>query len=320
VRDPARGWRIAFTIDLRRWIVAKFHAVLVGLGVLLILLAGALSVNLLVSGGKDDDEITTTPTSTPRPSGVPTGRPTITLPGPTTPTSLVPVSVSAPPPKSSSSAANPSTAPTWNMVWSDTFSGGTLESAWSKADNQASGQSCFVTANISFDPDGIVLTGDQPAAPYACGAATTPYTGAHVYTNATWRYGAVEVRARTTGILGPGLWPGIWLSANNGTGLDIAMFYGAGGATHAIHPGGSSTSGATSTDWHIYRIEWEANQVRWYVDGTQRWTQTPGSTVCDGGCNVHLAFNVGGTAAGAVTEDTPFPSQLKVDYVRVYQR
>jgi hypothetical protein len=311
VRDPASFGRIATTIDPWRWIVAKLNAFLVGLGVLLIMLAGGLGVQLLMSGS-GDDEVTTTPTHTPRPSGVPSGRPTAVAPGPSVSTSLVPVSVSAPKPKVSSSAPKPSASPSpappsWSMVWSDGFTSGSLSQEWTATTSEATGQdaSCHIAANVGVNTgDGaLALSADRPATPYTCGGTTTTYTGAHVLVGipqSAWAGGAVQVRARTLGALSAGLSPGIWL-----TDANIAIL---------------GTGGVDSTQWHTFRIEWDATGVRWSVSDPNETTWTalaPSSqTICASGCQLNIDYNVGGSATPG---DPPYP-QFEIDYVQVFKK
>ncbi|MGQ9877105.1 MAG: glycoside hydrolase family 16 protein [Chloroflexus sp.] len=78
-----------------------------------------------------------------------------------------------------------------------------------------------------------------------------------------------------------------------------------------------------SADFHIYAVEWEADEIRWYVDDqlyhTLRREQVPGEWVFDHPFFLILNLAVGGNWPGYPDETTVFPQQLLVDYVRVYQ-
>src|SRR5205814_2037326 len=81
---------------------------------------------------------------------------------------------------------------------------------------------------------------------------------------------------------------------------------------------------ALSDGYHVYAIEWEPNQVRWYVDDKLYETRTPadvpaGATwVYDHPFFVILNLAVGGSFPGPPDGTTVFPQTTKVDYVRVY--
>jgi hypothetical protein len=90
-----------------------------------------------------------------------------------------------------------------------------------------------------------------------------------------------------------------------------------------------------STDFHVYAVEWEANEIRWFIDNVHYKTvtkdtyysvyydqasgdyvQAPGSAPFDTNFHILLNLAVGGTLAGEV--DTG-EGDLLVDYVRVYE-
>lgn len=96
--------------------------------------------------------------------------------------------------------------------------------------------------------------------------------------------------------------------------------------------------------FHVYAAEWEPGVIRWYVDGTLVQTQTSwwsSSLKQDGAKAVkpagerdlnpwpapfdrpfYLVINVavGGKFLGDPDASTPFPAEMVVDYVRVYDR
>jgi beta-glucanase (GH16 family) len=99
----------------------------------------------------------------------------------------------------------------------------------------------------------------------------------------------------------------------------------------------------TIADFHVYALEWEPGVMRWYVDGLLYATQDfwwSSSKVAGGkGSNpakegdlnpwpapfdqpYYLVMNlaVGGKFAGDPDRTTPFPAEMVVDYVRVYDR
>ncbi len=76
-------------------------------------------------------------------------------------------------------------------------------------------------------------------------------------------------------------------------------------------------------DYHIFAIEWEPGEIRWYVDGNLFSTVTaddvPGEWVYDHPFFLIMNVAVGGRWPGYPDETTTFPQTMKVDYVRVYQ-
>jgi beta-glucanase (GH16 family) len=79
---------------------------------------------------------------------------------------------------------------------------------------------------------------------------------------------------------------------------------------------------AFADGFHTFAVEWEPDQVRWYVDGEQYMTQTasdvPGEWVYNHPFFLILNVAVGGHWPGDPDQTTTFPQTMHVDYVRVY--
>ena len=79
-------------------------------------------------------------------------------------------------------------------------------------------------------------------------------------------------------------------------------------------------------DYHNFTIEWEADAIRWLVDGKLYQTRTtadipPGKKwVFDHPFFLLLNVAVGGNWPGNPDASTIFPQKMFVDYVRVYER
>jgi beta-glucanase (GH16 family) len=99
----------------------------------------------------------------------------------------------------------------------------------------------------------------------------------------------------------------------------------------------------TIADFHVYAIQWEPGEIRWYVDGHQYATQSfwwsSGKAHGTKGLNpaneadlnpwpapfdqpFYLIMNVavGGKFLGNPDKTTVFPAEMVVDYVRVYDQ
>ena len=90
--------------------------------------------------------------------------------------------------------------------------------------------------------------------------------------------------------------------------------------TQQYHPAGFSAAA-----WHTYGMIWTKGQIEFYVDSTTNVYATftpanfPGTWPFDQGPEfILLNLAVGGDWPGAPNASTPFPSEMQVDYVRIY--
>jgi len=178
-------------------------------------------------------------------------------------------------------------------------------------------------------------------------AATGVYTSARMKTQGlfSFQYGRIEARMKLPE--SQGMWPAFWLLGNkisavnwpacgeldvmehidgsnpqnwgydwvqgsiHGTGLDGGIQY---------HPAGFSAAA-----WHTYGMIWTKGKIQYYVDDPSNIyaTFTPatqtGTWPFDSGPEfVILNLAVGGDWPGLPDASTAFPSEIQVDYVRVY--
>ena len=78
------------------------------------------------------------------------------------------------------------------------------------------------------------------------------------------------------------------------------------------------------SQFHVYSIEWDSKYIRWFVDGQQFnefYIENGTGNTEEFQRPFFLLLNlaVGGNWPGSPNNSTPFPSQMLVDYVRVYQ-
>ncbi len=182
---------------------------------------------------------------------------------------------------------------------------------------------------------------------------TYDYTSAKLTTKGKFNqtYGRYEMRAKLP--IGKGLWPAFWMLpeddryggwAASGE-IDIMESWGSqpdkvAGTIHygETWPNNKYTGkdyhfeeGNGIDKWHTYAVEWEPGELRWYVDGKLYQTQndwyakglnqaTKFSYPAPFDQNFYLIMNlaVGGWFDGDVDATTPFPADMEVDYVRVY--
>jgi beta-glucanase (GH16 family) len=250
----------------------------------------------------------------------------------------------------------------WSLVWSDEFDdpAGTppRPAHWTPeiGDGTIVGNPGWGNAELEYYTDSIenaatdgqgnlVITAKEADGSLICYYGPCEYTSARLISwhKAEFAYGRIEARLQVP--YGQGLWPAFWtlgtdigevgwpqsgeLDIMEHIGREPTMVYGtvhgpgySGGAGVGAgyeHPEGQ----AFSDDMHVFAVEWEPGEIRWYVDGTLFFTATPddvsGQWVFDHPFFIILNVAVGGNWPGYPDETTVFPQTMHVDYVRVYQ-
>lgn len=159
-------------------------------------------------------------------------------------------------------------------------------------------------------------------------------------------YGRFEARLQVP--RGQGLWPAFWML---GTDIDSAGWPACGeidvvenigrepatvhGTLHGPGYSGGRSLGtgvagpdgrAFADGFHVFAVEWEPAEIRWYLDGWLFLSRKPGDLpegsrwVFDHDFFVLLNVAVGGRWPGNPDATTVFPQEMKVDYVRVFRR
>ena len=170
------------------------------------------------------------------------------------------------------------------------------------------------------------------------------YTSARMVTRGKgdWKYGKVEVSAKLP--YGAGTWPAIWMLPTDWVygnwpdsgELDIMEMFGNNpnhvlGTIHCKaynHMNGNQKGGSIESDqvyssFHKYHIEWDEWTVKFFMDDIHYFTFENEKTnweVWPFDQRFHLLINL---AIGGVVlpiDDSIFPVQYEIDYVRVYAR
>ncbi|MFZ1938642.1 MAG: glycoside hydrolase family 16 protein [Terracidiphilus sp.] len=242
------------------------------------------------------------------------------------------------------------------LVWSDEFKGpdGSAPdpAKWIAVDNGSgygNNELEYYTrrpANLREENGSLVVTARREAYTGLDGISRA-YTSGRIESRGRFelKYGRIEARIKIP--KGKGIWPAFWML---GTDFDkigwpacgeIDIMENIGVEPSTVHGSlhGPGYSGANplsgkytlpnqarfSDGYHVFAIEWEPRQIRFYVDDILYETQTPGDVPAGN----HWAFDhpfyivlnlaVGGYWPGEPDETTRFPMSMLVDYVRVYR-
>lgn len=245
-------------------------------------------------------------------------------------------------------------------VWQDEFdgpAGATFDRTKWVADTGGSGfgnqERQFYTTraeNVALDGNGhlVITARAEPAsAGYQCWYGRCRYTSARLKTKGLFErtYGRFEARIRVP--RGQGLWPAFWMlgadidsvgwprsgeidimeHVGREPRLVLGTLHGPGySGAESIGRSDTLTRGAYADDFHVFAVDWQPQEIRWYVDGRQYHRMTPahlpreGKWVFDHPFFLLLNLAVGGGLPGDPDASTVFPQPMLVDYVRVYSR
>jgi beta-glucanase (GH16 family) len=270
----------------------------------------------------------------------------------------------------------------WVLVWNDEFDGDRIDTAkWDfdlgngffdyKSHTWIPGWGNEELQYYTREPENVFVKNSQltiravKESLHGCG-----YTSARLKTRKrdgtplfTKLYGRFEFRAKVP--WGKGLWPALWLLPQDdkyggwAASGEIDVMEIVGEKPHqvlnSIHFGSvypkrslithvhDLPGGSTVADWHVYAVEWEPGEIRFYVDGihtsTQSFWWSCSKTVDGAGVEAtrkadindwpapfdqpfYIVMNVavGGNFPGVPNPATQFPAELVIDYVRVYDR
>ena len=257
-----------------------------------------------------------------------------------------------------SAGPGPTSSPR-TLVWSDEFDGaagaGVDRSRWTFDiggggwGNEELETYTDRAANASLDGNGnLVIVANRETFTGPDGIER-PYTSARLKTQGIFAHAYGRFEGRLQIPYGQGIWPAFWLLGADITTVgwpacgEIDIMENIGREPSTVHgslhaprsgtgPGSTTASFALpagqrfADDFHVFAVEWEPNQVRFYVDGNLYQTRTPADLpagtrwVFDHPFFVILNVAVGGSWPGSPDATTTFPQRMRVDYVRVYSR
>lgn len=244
----------------------------------------------------------------------------------------------------------------YQLVWSEEFDGTTLDlTKWNietGGNGWGNNEKQYYTnrsENLRLEDGSLIIEAKKEV------YQSNNYTSARINSKAKVAYAYGKIEARISLPPGKGTWPAFWMMGSNITSarwplcgeIDIMEHIGSkptmiSHATHTTEKNGlkgnnwysQKTVADVENNYHTYAIEWEKqfnegdDCITFYIDGvksTTIWEPHVNSTAQQwpfkADFYILLNMAIGGNMGGTI-DDTIFnnPIQMKVDYVRVYQR
>lgn len=231
-------------------------------------------------------------------------------------------------------------AQNWQLVWQDEFTNG-ISADWVFETGNGSGGwgnnelQYYRRENATVENGQLVITAKNES------YGGYNYTSTRMKTQGTksWKYGKIEARIKMPAF--SGIWPAFWMLGDNISSvswpacgeIDVMEHINSENITYGTahwqdhnnsYASYSGNTAATVTDFHVYTIEWDADYIKWFLDGVKFHEMYIG-----GGVNgtsefqnnffILLNMAVGGNWPGFTIDNGGFPAKMYVDYVRVYQ-
>lgn len=239
----------------------------------------------------------------------------------------------------------------WKQVWADEFDKSDLDlKNWTRQilpkPYNEEWQQYFDHKENSYVKDGYLVI---KALHISDKHGDKQYTSGRLHTGGkhAWKYGKIAARIQLP--YGQGIWPAFWLLGKDIDEIggktpwpkcgeiDILELYGTRDdavveANIHYDDNGHKMMGAESfklkkgkfaDQFHVFEIEWNENKITWLVDGkAYHTTDITDKSMQEFHDEFYILLNiaVGGSHAGRPDDTTPFPSQMWVDWVRVYQQ
>jgi beta-glucanase (GH16 family) len=250
-------------------------------------------------------------------------------------------------------AQAPLVATPLTLLWSDEFSGSSLDPAnWV---NDAGGggwghdQRQYYTngQNVTVSGGELTIAARKGSGGHDCWYGPCEYTSARIHTKGKheFKYGRIEARMKLP--LGKGLWPAFWMLGTSYPGTsavksgeieimehkstddfvygDLHWYDNANSqrSDYSCPPDGGPFPHFDVTQYHVYDIEWDQNYIRWHVDGALFCeviirNNTGSTEEFQKPFFILLDLAVGGDFPGSPNSSTVFPSNMVLDYVRAY--
>ncbi len=231
-----------------------------------------------------------------------------------------------------------------SLIFEEEFDGNSLnESHW----NYQLGDGCpnlcgwgnnerqiYTKENVAVRDGNLVIAATKDSMVYKSGRITTAK-------KVEFKYGTIEVRAKLAS--GQGLWPAIWMLRNDFSSIgwpasgEIDIMEYVGKKPHEIHTTlhtsdshGNSINTKASTikniedGFHIYKCNWTKEKIEFFIDSNLVYTFSPevkneSTWPFDKPFYVILNLAIGGNFGGPEVNDSIFPQEFLIDYVKIYK-
>lgn len=245
---------------------------------------------------------------------------------------------------------SPTEYPGFTLLWQDEFNGNSINSAnWNFDIGDGCPNLCGWGNNeLEYYRQENAWVGNEYLTIEARDEqfANRNYTSAKLTSKdkVSFKYGRVDIRALLP--YGKGMWPALWLlgqnidqvgwpycgeidimemiGGNGGENTTYGTIHWHDGESNASHGGSTATSGDNLSEaYHVFSIVWDETKITWYLDNQQYFQSSiTNNNQSEFHAEFYLILNVavGGNWPGNPDATTLFPQQMRVDYVRVFQK
>ncbi|REH01861.1 glycoside hydrolase family 16 protein [Flavobacterium aquicola] len=216
-----------------------------------------------------------------------------------------------------------------DKVWNIELGDGCPNCGWGNNERQL-----YTDKNHRLENGNLVITAKKDENGYTSTRITTK-------NKKEFRYGRLEARAKLP--VGHGLWPAFWMLGANFSEsgwpvcgeIDILEYIGR--EPHTVYTtlhtqdshGNSVNSKKTiipniEEGYHVYAIEWTKDKIDFFVDKDLIYTFQPKNKnektwPFDKPFFFLVNMAIGGNFGGPDVDDTIFPKEFSIDYIKVYQ-
>jgi len=246
----------------------------------------------------------------------------------------------------------------WELIWSQEFDSETIDtSVWNFeiGNGHAKGIPGWGNAELEYYTDRNAFIEEGCLVIEVREEDVSDEYGSYNYTSARMttegkfevKYGKIEIRAKLP--TGKGIWTALWMLGSDigkvgwpacgeidimeMLGHEVRTIYG---TVHGPGYSGSASIGIAyelpedvpdfSEDFHTFAIEWDEDEIEWYVDGRLYHVLSKDELealelewVFDHPFFLIVNVAVGGYWPGYPDETTKFPQRMYIDYIRVYE-
>ena len=250
---------------------------------------------------------------------------------------------------SDNAQAQPPTRSGYDLAWFDEFDGNSLDTTrWTAGNTNVptnNSRQDYLPSQVSVSGGFLKILSEN------IGSRGLPYRSGLVETKNFQKYGRWDIRAKLP--TSKGMWPAIWLLSdevahpwpsegeidimeNRGDQPNLtssAFHYGINDGTNFEHnfrfEEQTSIQDSSNVNYHdsfhTYSVEWDPDQIRFYVDDVHHYTvrdSDVGGFLTDDVGEMRLIMNtaIGGTFLDNPDSTTIWPQEFEIDYVHAYTK